>query len=203
MRSLGSRLIAEIGLSPNKYRRLKRLLAAGDFSVSSELHELENRLKDLISKELSGVLFRSKARWLEERERPTCFFFRIERESIQRNFISSVLNSDDEVFSSEEIEREHVRFYSDFFLLNLLMLVVSKLVWPVLKNTYLLHNNNHARGFYRSKNSPILLKASTLANHRALTAFPLNSIYIFGRFWVLFSSASLTNVFAMETCVTL
>ena len=77
------------------------------------------------------------------------------------------------------------------------MLVVSKLVWPVLKNTYLLHNNNHARGFYRSKNSPILLKASTLANRRALTAFPLNSIYIFGRFWVLFSSASLTNVFAI------
>ena len=92
MRSLGSRLIAEIGLLPNKYRRLKRLLVAGDFSVSSELHELENRLKDLISKELSGVLFRSKARWLEERERPTRFFFRIERERIQRNFISSVLN---------------------------------------------------------------------------------------------------------------
>ena len=49
----------------NEIIRLKRLLVAGDFSASSELRKLENRLKDLISKELSGVLFRSKARWLD------------------------------------------------------------------------------------------------------------------------------------------
>ena len=53
---------------------------------------------------------------LDEGERPTSFFFRLEHERIQRNFISSVLNSDNvEVFSSDEIEREHVRFYSDLF----------------------------------------------------------------------------------------
>ena len=97
----------------NEIIRLKRLFVAGDFSVSSEIRELENRL-ELISKELAGVLFRSKARWLEEGERPTRFFFKLEHERIQRNFISSVLNSDDvEVFSSEEIECEHVRFYSE------------------------------------------------------------------------------------------
>ena len=40
----------------------------------------------------------------------------LERERIQRNFISSFLNSDDiEVFSSKEIERGHVRCYSDLF----------------------------------------------------------------------------------------
>ena len=100
----------------NEIIRLKHLLVAGDFSVSSEIRELENRLKELISKELAGVLFRSKARWLEEGERPTRFLFKLEHERIQRNFISSVSNSDDvEVFSSEEIERKHVRFYSDLF----------------------------------------------------------------------------------------
>ena len=100
----------------NEIIRLKCLLAAGDFSVSSEICELENRLKELVSKELTGVLSRSKARWLEEGERPTRFFFGLEHERIQRNFISSVLNSDDvEVSSPEEIEREHVRFYTDLF----------------------------------------------------------------------------------------
>ena len=98
----------------NEIIRLKHLLAASDFSVSSEICELENRLRELVSKELTGVLLRSKARWLEEGERPTHFFFRLEHERIQRNFISSVLNSDDfEVSSPEEIEREHVRFYTD------------------------------------------------------------------------------------------
>jgi len=61
-------------------------------------------------------LLRSKARWFEEGDRPTGFFFGLEHERIQRIFISSVLNSDDvEVFSSDEIEREHVCFYSDLF----------------------------------------------------------------------------------------
>ena len=40
----------------NEIIRLKRLPAAGDFSVSSEICELENRLKELVSKELTGVL---------------------------------------------------------------------------------------------------------------------------------------------------
>ena len=66
----------------NEIIRLKRLLVLGDFSVSSELRKLENRLKDLISKELSGVLFRSKARWLEEGERPTCFFLNVSAFSV-------------------------------------------------------------------------------------------------------------------------
>ena len=44
---------------------LKHLLVAGEFSVSSEIRELENRLKELILKELTGVLLRSKARWLQ------------------------------------------------------------------------------------------------------------------------------------------
>ena len=72
-----------------------------------------------------------------------------------------------------------MRFYSDLFPSEML-LVVSKLVWLVLKNISLFRNNNHARGFYRFRNSLILLKASTLANRWALMVFLSNSIYILG-----------------------
>ena len=158
----------------------------------------------LISKELAGVLLRSTARWLEEEERPTRFFFRLEHERIQRNFISFVSNSDDiQVFSSEELNVNMYVFILSYSLLNLSMLVVNRPVWLVLKNTYLFRSSNHARGFYRFKNSLIPLKASTLANRPALMVFLLNFICIFGRFWVLFSSALLTNVFEMVICVTL
>ena len=58
----------------NEIIRLKSSLVAGDFSISPEICELENRLKELISKELTGVLLRCKARWLEEGEKPTRFF---------------------------------------------------------------------------------------------------------------------------------
>ena len=36
-----------IGVLTNEIVRLKRLLVAGDFTVSSEIRELANRLKDL------------------------------------------------------------------------------------------------------------------------------------------------------------
>lgn len=47
----------------------------------------------------------SKVRWFKEGEKPTRFFFKLEHERIQWNYISSILNSDG-------IE---VRFYSDLF----------------------------------------------------------------------------------------
>ena len=97
----------------NEIIRLKALLVSGHFSVSLVIRDLENKLKYLVLKELSGVTIRSKARWLEEGEKPSRFFFKLERERIQRNSISSVLNSDDvEVFSHTEIEHEIVQFYS-------------------------------------------------------------------------------------------
>ena len=44
------------------------------------------------------------------------FFFKLERERFERNIVSSILNFDDvEVFTREEIERAHARFYSDLF----------------------------------------------------------------------------------------
>ena len=66
--------------------------------------------------ELDGSKIRSRVQLLEEGERPTRFFFKLERERFERNIVSSIFNSDDvEVFTREEIERAHVRFYSNLF----------------------------------------------------------------------------------------
>ena len=96
--------------------RLKALLVAGDFSVSSAIRDLENKLKQLVLKELSGVAIRSKGRWLKEGGKPSLFFFKLERERIQRNSIFSVLDSNEvEVSSHAKIEQEIVQFYSHLF----------------------------------------------------------------------------------------
>ena len=100
----------------NEIIKLKAPLVTGDFSVSSAIRDLENKLKELVLKELSGVVIRSKARWLEEGEKPSCYFFKLECERIQRNSIFSVLDSNDaEVFSHAEIQQEIVQFYSNLF----------------------------------------------------------------------------------------
>ena len=115
----------------NKIISLKALLVSGDFSVSSVIRDLENKLKDLVLEELSGVTIRSKARWLEEGEKPSRFFFKLERERIQRNSISSVLK----VFSHTEIEHEIVQFYSHLF--------SSETIDPLCKQTCFASIENH------------------------------------------------------------
>ena len=93
---------------------LKQRLALGDNSVKAEIASLELELKLLVSAELEGSKIRSRSRWLERGEKPTRFFFQLERERFSRSSVASILNSDDvEVFTRPEIEQTHV--YSRLF----------------------------------------------------------------------------------------
>ena len=91
-------------------------MASGDNSVRAEIASLELELKLLVSAELEGSKIRSRSRWFERGEKPTRFFFQLERERSSRSSVSSILNSDDvEVFTRPEIEQAHVSFYSRLF----------------------------------------------------------------------------------------
>ena len=100
----------------NRLIPLKQRLAWGDNSVKAEIASLELELKLLVSAELEGSKIRSRSRWFEMGEKPTRFFFQLERERSSRSSVSSILNSDDvEVFTRPEIEQAHVSFYSRLF----------------------------------------------------------------------------------------
>ena len=87
------------------------MITSRDLSASSEISELESELKALTLKELGGSKARSRVQWLEEGERPTHYFFKLEL-----NILPSILDSNDvEVFTCKEIERAHVQFYSSLF----------------------------------------------------------------------------------------
>ena len=100
----------------NRLVSLKRRLTSGDSTVALEISRLESELKALISRELEGSKIRSRVRWLEDGERPTRYFFKLEHKHIACNSVTSILDSNDvEVFTREEIERAHVCFCSDLF----------------------------------------------------------------------------------------
>ena len=84
--------------------------------LSLKFVSLESQLKILTLRDLEGVKVRSRAKWLEEGEKPTRYFFRLERERVERNAVTSILNSNDvEVFTRAEIEQAHVQFYCNLF----------------------------------------------------------------------------------------
>lgn len=100
----------------NRLIVLKRRLVLGDIFLSSEIASLESRLKALIFNDLEGVKIRSKVQWLENGEKPTRFFFKLERERFEKNCLTSILNENDiEVFSRAEVEHAHVQFYTKLF----------------------------------------------------------------------------------------
>lgn len=100
----------------NKLISLRHRLVDGDNSVSDSIQDIEGRLKSIYIRETEGILIRSRAKWLEEGERPSRYFFRLQSSRAQKSFMPSIYNSSGtEVFSQKEIEQAHVDFYSSLF----------------------------------------------------------------------------------------
>ena len=96
--------------------RAKNAFHAGDNSVVSELRDVESALSSLISREAEGAKIRSRAKWIEEGEKPTRYFFRLEQQRAEKNSFDSVVDTDgSEKTSQADIERVFVNFYRDLY----------------------------------------------------------------------------------------
>ena len=103
-------------LITNRLILLKRRLAAGCNFVKNEIIELETYLSQLFDRQLEGSKIRSRAKWLEEGETPSRYFFRLENERHAKVSVSSVFNVDGvEVSSFPEIMNVHNNYYSNLF----------------------------------------------------------------------------------------
>ena len=70
----------------------------------------------LFSFEIEGVKTRSRARWIEEGEKPTRYFFHLEQERIEKNRVISMYDSNgNEVTSRADLDQVHVEFYIQLF----------------------------------------------------------------------------------------
>ena len=100
----------------NRLIRCKQLLIHGDISASAEIIALEAHLLALSNLEIEGVKTRSRARWMEEGEKPTRYFFHLEHECVEKNRVVSMYDSDgNEVSSHANLDRVHVEFYTQLF----------------------------------------------------------------------------------------
>ena len=75
-----------------KLIKAKQCLTDGDNSAFKEVKNLENQLKILNLNELEGVKIRSRSQWIEDGEKPSRYFFSLERKCANDNHISSFFN---------------------------------------------------------------------------------------------------------------
>ena len=84
-------------------------------SISNEIETLENELKNIREKRMEGTLIRSRARWIQDGEKPTRYFCNLEN----RNFVSKEihrLNVNGKIVEDEDQIIEEVRlFYKDLY----------------------------------------------------------------------------------------
>ena len=100
----------------NRLIALKSKLVAGDPSVKSEILDLESSLNAIFRREQDGIKIRSRAKWLEEGEAPSRYFFKLGRERFDRNFVSSIYDPNGtEVFDRAALMNAHESFYANLF----------------------------------------------------------------------------------------
>ena len=79
--------------------------------------DLENQLSLLVSKEAEGTMIRPRAGWFEEGEKPTRYFFRLEKTCAASNSFTSLFDENGvEKNSQDDLEKILTHFYQDLFM---------------------------------------------------------------------------------------
>ena len=96
--------------------KAKRDLLEGDVSAKTRIDFLESELRAMNLMQNEAVKIRSRARWLEEGEKPTKYFFTLGSTRKEKNTIKVIYNADGhEVVTQQEIEAAHKEFYSKLY----------------------------------------------------------------------------------------
>ena len=107
---------SERNLLTKRLIRAKRAAQLGDVESSSLVTELERSLHALISKESEGAKIRARAKWVEQGEKPTRYFFRLERARADKNSFESLFDEHGvEKSTPDELETILADFYTSLY----------------------------------------------------------------------------------------
>ena len=79
-----------------------------------EYESIKTELKDIYEKKGKEAMFRSKARWIEKGEKPTNYFFNLEKRNFEEKVIAQLkLENGENTSDRKQINQEIESFYSD------------------------------------------------------------------------------------------
>ena len=87
-----------------------------DKQLLNELYATKSRLETIMRQKTKGVIIRSKARWREQGERNTRYFFNLEKRNQSRKAVTKLkVGNDKYTFDQFEILEEEKRFYETLY----------------------------------------------------------------------------------------
>ena len=90
-----------------------------DQCLLSEYESLKKELNEIYEIKGRGAIFRSKVEWIEKGEKPTRYFFNLEKKNFEKKIITQLKIGDDEIMSDfKQINKEIESFFTDFYRSN-------------------------------------------------------------------------------------
>ena len=91
-----------------------------DQNILSEYEKTKKELQKIYEEKGRGAIFRSKARWTENGEKPTKYFFNLEKTRYEKKIVSQLKIGEDKFVSdfkqvNKEIENHYNQFYKTSF----------------------------------------------------------------------------------------
>ena len=81
-----------------------------------EYEAAKEELKKIYVQKGKEAIFRSKVKWLEQGEKPTKYFFNLEKTNYEKKLLREVkLENGDRVSQPKQIEKELEKFYSNMY----------------------------------------------------------------------------------------
>ena len=104
----------------NLKKEIDRIKNIDDFikkdDLRKEMFEAEARLNDIISSEMRGNITRARARWTEQGERSTKYFFGLERSNAKKKSITKIsCPHSGMIYDQQGISNHVVKFYQNLF----------------------------------------------------------------------------------------
>ena len=83
--------------------------------ILTEFEALKSELNEIYSTKGKEALFRSQVKWVEEGEKPTKYFFNLEKRNYEKKIITQLKISDGEIISDiKQINKEIEEYYKSF-----------------------------------------------------------------------------------------
>ena len=90
-----------------------------DQNVLLEYESLKKKLNELYDIKGKGAIFRSKVNWFEKGEKPTKYFFSLQKTNFEKKIITQLKIGDEEILSDfKQVNNEIENFYSEFYKSN-------------------------------------------------------------------------------------
>ena len=100
-----------------QFSSLHKLMCANPGQETiAKFYEVKLKLEQISMHKTEGAMIRSKARWCEQGERSTRYFFNLEKRNRSNNYITKLKVSDSTLVTPAEILKEELRYYQTFTL---------------------------------------------------------------------------------------